>query len=73
MTKILDKAITEVRKLPPEQQDALGARILEELESDRRWDELLAGSAEVLDKLAEEAIAEHRAGKTKPFDPADIE
>lgn len=69
MTKLLDKAIAEARKLPADEQDAIGARILEEIESDRRWDELFDRSTETLDKLAEEALAEHRAGKTKPFDP----
>ena len=69
MTKLLDKAIAEARKLPPDDQDALAARLLEELKSDRRWDELLAGSADALDKLAEEARAEYRAGRTEPLDP----
>jgi hypothetical protein len=69
MTKHLDKAFAEARKLPADQQDALAARLLEELAGDRRWDDLLARSTDLLDELVEEALAEHRAGKTKPLDP----
>jgi len=69
---MLDKAIEEARELPPDEQDALGARILEELKSDRRWEELLAGSTDTLDALAGKALAEHRAGKTEPFDPEQL-
>jgi hypothetical protein len=42
--------------------------ILEELESERRWDELFQRSADTLAKLAKEALAEDRAGRTKPLD-----
>ena len=38
--------------------------ILEELEDERKWDESFARSPELLAKLAAEAMAEHRAGKT---------
>jgi hypothetical protein len=42
--------------------------VLAELASERRWDELFAGSTDVLSELAEEALAEHRAGRTQPLD-----
>ena len=73
MTKILDKAIEEVRKLPPEQQDALGARILEELADEAKWTKAFAEMQDRLERLADEVLKEIEAGKTKPFDPADIE
>ena len=69
MTKLLKKAFEEAAKLPDEDQDALGQAVLAELASERRWDELFARSTDVLSELAEEALAEHRAGRTKPLDP----
>jgi hypothetical protein len=69
MTKLLQRAIDEALKLPPDQQDAVGAWLLWELESERRWDELFARSPELLEKLAAEAIAEDDAGLTEPLDP----
>jgi hypothetical protein len=69
MTKMLQKALEEASRLPPDEQDALAARILEEIDSERRWDELFSKSPHVLEKLAEEAKAELRAGLTEPLDP----
>lgn len=37
--------------------------------SDRRWDELFARSQALLEKLADEALAEHEAGLTEELDP----
>ena len=69
MTKLPEKAFGEAAKLPDDEQDALAQAVLAELASERRWDELFAGSTDVLSELAEEALAEHRAGRTKPLDP----
>jgi hypothetical protein len=68
MTK-LERAFAEAAKLPAPEQDALAAWILEELASEKRWSEALAGSADALATLADEALADHRAGKTQPLDP----
>ena len=69
MTKLLEQAFAEAAKLPEGDQDALAQAVLAELASERRWDELFAASADVLSELAQEALAEHRAGRTKPLDP----
>ena len=65
MTALLEKAMNHVNALPPEEQDAVASLILEEIESEKRWDELFAGSQGQLAILAEQAIAEYKAGKTK--------
>ena len=69
MTKILEKAIAEAAKLTKQEQDAFGAWMLEELASERRWDELFAKSAPTLERLADEAITEFREGRTQELDP----
>jgi hypothetical protein len=43
-------------------------RVMNAIE-DRKWDRSFAQSHNVLEQLADEAIAEHRAGRTKPIDP----
>jgi len=68
MTKALKKAFEAASKLPEAEQDALAAAILEELASERRWDELFEPSTDTLAKLAKEALAEDRAGRTRPLD-----
>ena len=69
MTKLLEEAFAEASKLPEQEQDVLAAVILEELASERRWDQAFADSADLLAQLADQALAEHRAGKTQVLDP----
>lgn len=69
MTKLLRKAFDEASKLPEGEQDMLGRILLEELASERRWEDLFAGSHDVIADLADEALAEHRAGRTEKLDP----
>ena len=69
MTKLLQKAFEEASKLPDAEQDTLGRILLDELASERRWDELFAGSHDLLAELADKALAEHRAGRTEKLDP----
>jgi hypothetical protein len=69
MTELLQKAFDEVSKLTAEEQDAVAAWILEEIADERRWDKAFANSSDKLARLAEKAMAEHRAGRTQPLDP----
>ncbi len=69
MTKLLEKAFAEAVKLPKKEQDKLAKWLLAELESERRWDEAFARSTDQLAQLADEALKEHRKGRTKPLNP----
>ena len=52
MTQLLEKALAEVYKLPPEKQDTIAAVILEELEDERLWDKAFTESEDKLAELA---------------------
>ena len=67
MTKLLEKAMQEVAKLPPSEQDAVAAILLEELTSEQRWADSFAKSQDQFAKLAQEALSEYNAGRTKPL------
>lgn len=54
---------------PESAQEDLAAAILAEIEAEDRFDTALDGASESLDELADEALAEHRGGKTQPLDP----
>ena len=69
MTEALKKAFEAASRLPDGEQDELGAAILEELDADERWDAAFARSQGALERLADEALEEHRAGRTEPLDP----
>lgn len=68
MSSVLETALAEVSKLPPEEQDVLATLLLDEIKSEQRWSQSFADSQAVLKTLAAEALAEHRAGKSKPLD-----
>jgi hypothetical protein len=70
--KVLQQALLELTELPETEQDAVGAWILAELESERRWDDLFDRSAHLLAELADEAIVEDEAGLTEPLEPETL-
>ena len=65
MNATLEEAIARLKNLPDDQQEAMGAIILEELEDEAGWNERFGQTQDVLRKLGEEAQAEYRAGKTQ--------
>ena len=72
MTQLLERAFQEVARLPVAQQDEIAAWLLAELEAEARWDELFADSQDFLAQMADEALAEHHAGRTKVLDPEQL-
>ena len=68
MTKLLEKAFEEASKLPELEQNALAKHLLDELAAEKNWEKAFAGSEDILSRLADEAVEEHRQGRTKPID-----
>ena len=68
MTRLLEQAVAKARELPESEQDAIARLLLDEIESERKWDELFSKSPEKLQKLADNAWAEHEAGQSEPLD-----
>ena len=67
MTQLLDQALMQAAKLPESEQDALAAILLAEIASEQKWASSFAESQDLLARLADDALAEHAASKTKPF------
>ncbi|MEA3359079.1 MAG: hypothetical protein U9R17_06700 [Thermodesulfobacteriota bacterium] len=68
MTQLLEKAFKKASKLPVMEQNVIAKWLIDELESETKWERLFAESEDILEKLADEALAEHAQGKTKPLD-----
>ena len=68
----LELVISEIEKLSPEEQNQFAAWILEELHSEERWSKSFADSSDVLENLADEALEEHKAKKTKKLNPDSL-
>ncbi len=69
MTKLLEQAIAKAKELPDSEQNAIAQIVLDEIESEKRWDALVAKNPEKLKKLADKAWAEHEAGRSEELDP----
>ena len=68
MTQALSAAVASAAKLPDEEQNVLAAIMLEEMESEGRWSALFAGSQNLLEQMASEAIQDFQAGRVQPID-----
>ncbi|MDP9361285.1 MAG: hypothetical protein M3P29_07535 [Acidobacteriota bacterium] len=69
MSKLLDEAYAAAKELPEQDQEAIGAWLLAEMDADRRWDELFAQPSDVIERMADQALEDHRHGRTLPLDP----
>ncbi|MDE0146419.1 MAG: hypothetical protein OXI53_08895 [Nitrospira sp.] len=74
MNQLLQKAFDRAAELPRAQQDRFACFLLAEMESERKWAELFVRpeSDDLLERLADEALAEHRAGRTRSLDLEDL-
>ncbi len=74
MSHLMERAIREASALPESDQEAIASIILQEIEAERRWDELFARpeSAELLSRMADQALAGMEAGRATPLDLDDL-
>ena len=69
MTRLLEEAFKAAAKLSAAEQDALAQAILAEVAAESQWDRRLAETSRELERLADEALREHRRGLTRPLAP----
>ena len=62
MTQLLEKAFRKALKLPEMEQNIIAKWLIDELESEKKWERLFAESEDTLERLADEALAEHAHG-----------
>jgi len=69
MTTLLQRAVAEVEKLPAEDQDAIAARLLAEVDDERQWDARFASTKDdQWDGLVAEVHRDVAEGGTLPLD-----
>jgi hypothetical protein len=73
MTQMLEQAMQRLKELPEETQDSIAQKILIEVD-EAQWTALFERpeSEAALETMAEQALSEHQAGKTKPLTPEDL-
>ena len=69
MTELLQQAIAQIEKLPPDQQDAIAARFLAELQDEQKWETRFAATTDDLwGQMAAMVRQEITNGETVPLD-----
>lgn len=69
MTELLQRVITELEKLPDQEQDAIATRLLAELEDEKEWKIRFESTTdEQWDSLAAMVRRDIVAGDTTPLD-----
>jgi hypothetical protein len=65
MNARLEEAFAQASQLPPEEQEALAALLLDEIASEKLWDRAFAQSQ---DLISDEALTEFMEGRTVSLD-----
>ena len=70
MSELIEQVIQKIKQLPEQDQESIASIILQEIESEHRWDKLFGRpeSADILSRMADKALAEVRAGRATPLD-----
>ncbi|MCY7284789.1 MAG: hypothetical protein LH679_15455 [Cyanobacteria bacterium CAN_BIN43] len=69
MTELLQQAIAQIQKLPADQQDAIAARFLAELQDEQKWEARFAATTDdQWDQMAVIVRQEIARGETAPLD-----
>ncbi|MFZ1641818.1 MAG: hypothetical protein WAV07_10385 [Candidatus Contendobacter sp.] len=69
MTELLERAITVVKKLPSEVQDAIAARLLSEVDDEQAWNVRFTTTTDAQwDCLADKVRRSIATGKAIPLD-----
>jgi hypothetical protein len=68
MTELLQQAIAQIQQLPPDQQDAIAARFLAELQDEQKWETSFAATTDdQWDQMAAMVRQEITKGETVPL------
>jgi hypothetical protein len=68
MSRLLENALRKVSELSEDEQNAIASQILETIEDEEAWEELLRKNAAKVRGLAAKALDEHHSGETRSLD-----
>lgn len=68
MTALLEQVLRRVQDLPDVDQDAIASQIIDLIEDEEQWERKFAATLPALQRLADEALAEHKRGETISLD-----
>ena len=67
-TKLVNTAFNEIKTLPEIEQNIFAQNIIDEIRSEKKWDESFANSEDFLSSMANEALDEFNLKNTQELD-----
>ncbi len=67
MTELLQQAFERASGLPEEKQNMFAKFLISEIDDEKDWDDAFASSQSELARMAKDALAEYKTGKTEPL------
>ena len=64
MTKLLDSAFKEASTLPKTEQDIFARFIIDEIKSEKKWEDSFEQTQDLLSDLADDALTDYKDNKT---------
>lgn len=68
MTQLLDNAFKKVSELPEAEQDTFARFILDEIESEQKWESSFLKSEDMLASMSDEALNDFQNKKSEKLD-----
>jgi hypothetical protein len=69
MTDLLKRAFEKASELPEHEQNELAAMLMDAIDCDHRWDVAFTKDPTKLERMADKALDDVRAGRSAPIDP----
>jgi len=67
MTTLLETAFEKISALPEIEQNIYAKNLLEEIESEKKWDSSFSESEDLLFQMADDALKDYKTNNTKPL------
>ncbi|SFV51739.1 hypothetical protein MNB_SV-3-886 [hydrothermal vent metagenome] len=67
MTTLLESAFEKISALPEMEQNIYAKNLLEEIESEKKWDSAFSESEDILSQMADSALEDFKNSNTKPL------
>ena len=67
MTTLLESAFEKISALPEAEQNMYAKNLLEEIESEKKWDKSFSESEDILSQMADSALEDFKNNDTKPL------
>ena len=72
MTTLLESAFEKISALPEIEQNIYAKNLLEEIESEKRWDSAFSESEDMIGQMADDTLKDFQNNNTTPLEQEEL-